>query len=126
MLSKIEDLSDFGTTGYGLKLTLDIAERDVSIWIDRRGKGLLSLNLEIGMSYHHQLDVAFNGEQVSYLIISPPKRLLGNAVEILDFPPSQVVTDDRLGRKRQIGADQIAPLFLSDDAIDDQLNPMST
>jgi hypothetical protein len=59
------------TAGYGLKLTLDITKRDVSIWIDRRGKGFLSLNLEIGMSHHHQSDMTFNGEQVPYLIVSP-------------------------------------------------------
>ena len=89
------------TAGYGLKLTLDITKRDVSIWIDRRSKGFLSLNLEIGMSHHHQSDMTFNGEQLPYLIVPPTKRLLGNTVEILDFPPDQIVTDDRLGRERE-------------------------
>ena len=109
MLSKIKDLGDLCATGVGPQLALDVAQGDMSLGVVGRGKRLLTLELKIGMSHHHQLHVPFNGEQVSHLVIPPAQRLFGYAVETLDFPPHQVVAKDGLRAERQIGADQIAP-----------------
>jgi hypothetical protein len=60
----------------------------------------LPLHFQIGVGHHHQLHMTFHRKEVSHLVIAPTERLLGDAVEILDFPPSQVVADNGLGRGR--------------------------
>ena len=86
---------------------------------------MLALDFKVSMNNHHQLDMTFNGKQITHLIITPTKRLFGDPVEILDFPPAQVVADDGLGCERAIGADEIAPLLVADDTIDDQSDTMT-
>ena len=106
-MSKIKDLSDLSTTRQSLMLTLNISECDMDVWFGSSTQGVLAFNLEISVSNHHQLNMAFNGEQIPHLIIAPAQRLFGESVEILDFPPSQVVADDSLGCQCRISADQV-------------------
>jgi len=126
VLSENEDVCDLSTARKRLMLTLNIAQCDVGIWLSRGHQGLLTFEFQVSMSNHHKLDMAFNSEQIPHLIMTPAQRLLGNAVEILDFPPAPVVADDSLGRERLIGANKIAPLLQSDDTIDDQFDAVTT
>ncbi len=107
-------------------LTLNVTEGDVCVRVRTCRKGILTSNLKVSMSNHHQLDMAFNSKQITHLIITPTKGLLGDTVEILDFPPAQVVADNGLRCERVIGADKIAPRSLPNDTIDDQSDTMST
>jgi hypothetical protein len=119
-LGRVKDLSDLSTTRKRLMLTVDIAKRNMNIQIGCSSQGILSLDLKVRVGKNDQLDVAFSGKQVTALIISPTERLLGDAVRILSFPPSQIVADSGLRAQRVIGTHEIPPLLLPDDAIDDQ------
>ncbi len=119
-LCKIEDLSNLCPASQSLMLTPDVTMRNMAARFGRGCLGSLTLDFKVSMSHHHQLDMTFNRKQIAHLIISPAERLFGEPVEILDFPPAQVVADNGLGCKRLVSADEIAPLPLSDDTVDDQ------
>jgi hypothetical protein len=78
------------------------------------------------MGDHHQQHMPFNGNQAMHLVIAPPQKLFSGAVEILDFPPDQVIAEDGVRRQRQVGADQIVPFLMVIATIGDQFDPMIT
>ena len=124
-LCKIEDLSNLCPTRQSLMLASNVAMRDTDARLGRGCLGSLTLDFKVCMSHHHQLDMTFNRKQIAHLIITPAERLLGESVEILDFPPAQIVADNGLGRERLIGADEIAPFPLPDDSVNDQSGAMT-